>query len=125
MARRHGALGLSSQPHRQSLERIRGVLEKVHQVLRHLNERRGEPAQAGDNADLLRPHEAARRLEMPIRDVYAAARDRRLPSTRIGRFLWFRRNDVDAFAATLRPSPSSVRRGAGARGRAATKRQMR
>jgi excisionase family DNA binding protein len=66
--------------------------------------------QAAQGNDLLRPHEAARRLGVPLRDVYAAVRDGHLPSTRIGRFLWFRGDDVDAFAEASRRAAPKRRR---------------
>ena len=108
----------SSLPHRQHLDRIRGALERVRKVLGDLDQHQNNPAtsldrttgpvragmpQGADRDDLLRPHEAARRLHMPLRKIYAAVRDHRLPATRIGRFLWFRGEDVDTFAKQWLP----------------------
>jgi len=50
---------------------------------------------------MLRIHEAAKLLNIAPKDVYAAVRDDRLSATRLGRFLWFRRDDVEVFADQL------------------------
>jgi len=52
--------------------------------------------------DQMRACEVARVLNVPVKEVYAAVRDERLPATRTGRFLGFRRDDVDAFARRMR-----------------------
>lgn len=100
-----------SEPGRHSLERVGRALDKVRRVLHDLEQTghpRGAPEQdvgAEDPApstdrrhDQLRAHEAARLLNVPLKDVYAAVRDRRLIATRFGRNLWFNRTDVEAFA---------------------------
>jgi excisionase family DNA binding protein len=93
---------------------VREALDKVRRVLRDLDERAhpGTPPRTygpaprhelSDNyrEDLLRTHEAAKLLKVAPKDVYAAVRDDRLSATRFGRFLWFRREDVEAFADQL------------------------
>jgi excisionase family DNA binding protein len=107
-------MGTSAESGRRSLERVREALDKVRRVLRDLDQRghpptlrRSEGAGAtpawpeNHRDDMLRAHEAARLLKMTSKDVYAAVRDYRLPATRFGRFLWFRRADVEAFAGQL------------------------
>lgn len=106
----------SPESHRQYLDRVRGALEKVRRVLGELGSNGHDAAKAlnrtgaspqatrpsPDRDDLLRAHEVARRVNIPVKDVYAAVRDHRLRATRIGRFLWFRRDDVEAFARERR-----------------------
>lgn len=97
------------EPGRHSLERVGQALDKVRRVLHDL-EQTGRPtataphsapaggqAPATDRHDQLRAHEAARLLNIPLKEVYAAVRDRRLIATRFGRNLWFNRTDVEAF----------------------------
>jgi len=101
----------SPESGRRSLERVREALDKVRKVLRDLDQDRHEPtppaatketsADATEHNDELRAHEAARLLSIPLKDLYAAVRDHRLRGRRMGRFLWFRREDVDAFAEQL------------------------
>ena len=107
-------MGGSPESGLRSLERVRETLDKVRRVLRDLDER-AQPktplrthgpalwhAQPHDHReDLLRTHEAAKLLKVASKDVYAAVRDDRLSATRLGRFLWFRREDVEAFADQL------------------------
>lgn len=112
----------SPESHRKYLDRVRGALEKVRRVLgdldphtpgsaRALDRTAAAPAETSpgvDRDDLLRAHEVARHLDIPVKDVYAAVRDRRLRATRIGRFLWFRREDVEALH--MRTTPGALRR---------------
>jgi excisionase family DNA binding protein len=105
----------STEPARQSLERAREALERVQRVLQDLGEVRqhaGTPPTEhasvdrlqsnGDKHDRLRAHEVARLLNISVKEVYAAVRDRRLAAHRLGRFLWFRRADVGALDTQLR-----------------------
>ena len=115
-------MGASPESGRRPLERVREALDKVRKVLRDLDHGAAEPAVSrdadaggaawGDTArdDTLRAHEAARLLDMPVQELYAAIRDQRLPARRLGRFLWLRRSDVEAFANQLRnggPRPTT------------------
>lgn len=106
-------MNTGSEPERHSLERVGQALDKVRRVLHDL-EQNGRPAGApqGDAAgdavtstdhrhDQLRAHEAARLLNIPLKEVYAAVRDRRLIATRFGRNLWFNRADLEAFARAI------------------------
>ncbi|HKX18871.1 MAG TPA: helix-turn-helix domain-containing protein [bacterium] len=104
-------MNTGSEPGRHSLERVGQALDKVRRVLRDL-EQAGRPAEASQenvaaggaapNADhrhdQLRAHEAAQFLNIPLKEVYVAVRDRRLIATRFGRNLWFNRTDLEAFA---------------------------
>lgn len=88
-------MGETPQAGRGSLERVREALNKVRRVL-------GDLDQSGHQRyDELRAHEAAWVLNIPLRDLYAAVREHRLPARRLGRFLWVRREDLDAFANEL------------------------
>lgn len=103
-------MNTGSEPGRHSLERVGQALDKVRRVLHDL-EQSGRPVGGaqGDGAagdavpstdhrhDQLRAHEAARLLNIPLKEVYAAVRDRRLIATRFGRNLWFNRTDLEAF----------------------------
>jgi len=113
----------SPRVERRSFERVRDALNNVRRVLGDLDqsghrltapdtEDTGKRWHANQRYDELRAHEAARVLNIPLRDLYAAVREHRLPARRLGRFLWVRRKDLDAFANEL------------SRGRA-TKRQTR
>ena len=95
---------------RHSLERVGQALDKVRRVLHDL-EQTGHPTGAppqnvaaghptpstNGSHDQLRAHEAARLLNIPLKEVYAAVRDRRLIATRFGRHLWFNHTDLEAF----------------------------
>ena len=107
-------MGVSPESGLRSLERVRETLDKVRRVLRDLDERAQPrtPLRAHGPAsrkagsenyreDLLRAHEAAKLLKIAPKDVYAAVRDDRLSATRMGRFLWFRREDVEALTDQL------------------------
>src|SRR5579859_6665358 len=136
-------MGESLQVERRSLERVREALNKVRKVLGALDQSgdhltamgdqdAGERWHTNQGYDELRAHEAARVLNMPLRDLYAAVHEHRLPARRLGRFLWIRRKDLDAFAnespggrAAATPHTPPVTPATGAGRRHAKKRQTR
>jgi excisionase family DNA binding protein len=52
-----------------------------------------------DGTTLLLPEEAASLLQVPVSWLYAAAREGRFPCVRVGRYVRFRRADVENYIA--------------------------
>jgi excisionase family DNA binding protein len=113
---------VSPESGHQSLERVREAVDKVRKVLGELDSGspraggreaaalpvQGSPARGREDEEL-RAHEAARLLNLPLQELYALVRDHRLAARRLGRFLWFRRADVEAFASRAHRSGSRRR----------------
>ena len=102
-------MGEPPQEERQSFEQVRKALNKARRVLGELDQSRhhltapetrdaGKKWPTNQRCDELRAHEAARVLNIPLRELYVAVREHRLRARRLGRFLWIRCKDLDAFA---------------------------
>jgi excisionase family DNA binding protein len=121
-------MGASPESGQPSLERVRKALDRVRKVLLELDHDGREPAASSgagaasaaawphaDRDETMRAQEAARLLDMPVQELYAAIRDGRLPARRLGRFLWLRRTDVDAFTKQPPGGGTRIPTGGGSR----------
>jgi excisionase family DNA binding protein len=77
-------------------------------TLRYMSQKRRNGSQNGQNGQmrpLLKPEEAAERLNVSLRFIRRLCHERRVPYTRVGKFVRFDVDELEAWIATRRVVP--------------------
>jgi len=74
-------------------------------TLRYMSQKRRNGSQNGQMRPMLKPEEAAERLNVSLRFIRRLCHERRVPYTRVGKFVRFDVDELEAWIATQRVVP--------------------